>query len=106
MDAKDQVVENMEGSDSDAPNLLEIKVHDKDHFVDDTLGFIFFLFPVSWIFSLKFDYIKVIEGVDKLCEPPSVVDASMTEFQNENASVKGPVKNKDSTADMLNPYGA
>ncbi|GJR72593.1 hypothetical protein Tco_0084958 [Tanacetum coccineum] len=35
--------------------------------------------------------IKVIEGVDILFEPPSDVDASMTEFQNENGSVKAPV---------------
>ncbi|GJV70690.1 zinc finger BED domain-containing protein RICESLEEPER 2-like protein [Tanacetum coccineum] len=118
------LVEIMEGSDmkpsdmNDAPNLLEIEVPDKYHLLMTPLG----SFP---FYSLKCcikinDFkdgerhemwlpldntktgrlhlaIKVIEGVDILFEPPSNVDASMTEFQNKNGSVKAPVVENQSS---------
>ncbi|GJV43119.1 C2 domain-containing protein-like protein [Tanacetum coccineum] len=101
----------------DAPNLLEIEVRDKDHFVDDTLGKCCvkindfkdgerheMWLPLDNIKTGRLHLaIKVIEGVDKLFEQPCDVDASTTEFKIEDGSVKAPVKNKDLTADSYEP---
>ncbi|GJX37956.1 C2 domain-containing protein-like protein, partial [Tanacetum coccineum] len=100
------LVEIMEGSNMKPSDM---NFRGKNQFVDDTLGKCCvkindfkdgerheMWLPLDNIKTRRLHLaIKVIEGVDKLFDPPCDVDASMTEFKNENGSVKAPVKNKD-----------
>lgn len=52
----------------DAPNLLEIEVRDKDRFVDDTLGFVFFFIPCFLDLFSKVLNIRLYDWImDVLC---------------------------------------